>query len=178
MFHRLTFLLLWLLPTSALAAPTFQSTQIKLIEAGIICAHDPVAARDAPNTLAGETFVLETSPEFIAQGQIVPAALGVGFGVRSLARTEDGLDDITFIITHPPMGNQATVEQSFQSRISGISPSITFYQFDYDYELVTGTWTMTAMRNDKPLYEVAFEVVPPEELPALANACGYIDLLS
>ncbi|WP_106746031.1 DUF3859 domain-containing protein [Yoonia maritima] len=178
MKHWLTFFLLILVPTLGSADPDMVSSEIASIEIGIVCPPDPISVKPAPNTLAGTTHIIDESPPFVSNSQMVPAAYGVGFGVKSLARREEGLEGVTIAITHPPMGDSGTTMQSFGTRISGIDPSISFYQFDYGYELQPGTWTMTALRNGKQLYAVTFEVVAPERLPELAAACGYIDLLS
>jgi hypothetical protein len=37
---------------------------------------------------------------------------------------------------------------------------------------------MTATVGAVTLYETTFTVVPPQALPQLAGACGYLDLLS
>jgi hypothetical protein len=82
------------------------------------------------------------------------------------------------VVAHPPMGANAVELQSFQTRISGAGPSLTFYQFDYAYELVKGTWSMTAMSDETALFSITFEVVDPRDAPALAGVCGFLELLS
>jgi hypothetical protein len=76
------------------------------------------------------------------------------------------------------MGDSGTTVQSYTTGISADGGSFSFYQFDYAYELQTGPWTITALRNDKPLYAVTFDVVTPATRPDLASACGYMDMLS
>jgi len=151
---------------------------ISEIEAGVVCAPDPVDSVPAPDTVAGTTHVIDVEPRFVSVTRVVPAALGVGFGVKSRSTDPAGLAPVTMVLTHPPMGPEKTVEQRFVTRISGQAASLTFYQFDYGYELVPGTWTFTAMQGDAALYSVAFEVVEPHMLPDLATACGYLNLLS
>ncbi|MDG1867719.1 MAG: hypothetical protein P8J00_08175 [Yoonia sp.] len=55
---------------------------------------------------------------------------------------------------------------------------LTFYQFDFDYELVTGIGQMEARSGDKIIYRTTFEVVDPAQTPDLAAICGCTDLLS
>jgi len=81
-------------------------------------------------------------------------------------------------ISHPPIGDTGAMRQSFDSRISGTKPSLTFYQFDFDYELVTGIGQMKARNGDKIIYRTTFEVVDPAQSPDLAAICGCTDLLS
>ncbi len=178
MQHWLAIFVLTIAPSFGAAAPDMASTEIAEIEIGILCAPDTITTSPAPNTLAGITHVVDEPPHFVSNSQVVPAAFGVGFGVRSRALRAEGLDNVTIVITHPPMGENGTTTQSYTTGIGGDGGSFTFYQFDYAYELQTGPWTITALRNDKPLYSVSFDVVAPERRPDLAGACGYVDLLS
>ncbi|MCG3269272.1 DUF3859 domain-containing protein [Yoonia sp. I 8.24] len=178
MKHWLAIFVLIIAPSFGAAAPDMVSTEIAEIEIGILCAPDTVTTSPAPDTLAGITHVVDEPPSFVSNSQVVPAAFGVGFGVRSRALRAEGLDNVTIVITHPPMGDNGATTQSYTTGIDGGGGSFTFYQFDYAYELQTGQWTMTAMRNDKPLYSVSFDVVAPETRPDLASVCGYMGMLS
>lgn len=176
------FLFLCLLPVFAIANPGIQpdkiAPQIGRLEAGVICSPESVGSSPAPNTIAGSTHVIEEEPPFIAVTRRVPAVLGVGFGVKSQTQDGFGYDDVTMVITHPPMGDTGAELQSFSTSIGNTSPSLTFYQFDFDYELVPGIWQMTAMRDETVLYAVTFEVLPPHKVPELAAVCGFENLLS
>jgi hypothetical protein len=164
--------------TTVAVADIVTSSVINSVQAGILCAPDPIGSVPAPNTLAGTTHIIEAEPEFVATITTVPASLGVGFGVKAQARAVDGISEVTMVVTHPPMGPDAVTLQSFQTRINGDNPSLTFYQFDYVYELVIGTWVFTAMSGDESLFSASFEVVDPRRVPELAGLCGYLDLLS
>ena len=152
--------------------------QIASLEAGIICPPEPVGSAPAPGTLAGVTHIIAQEPTFVSKGRLVPAVLGVGFGVKAQAETTGGIEPVNMVLTHPAMGRDQVTSQNFTTRISGSDPSFTFYQFDYGYELVTGTWQFTAMSGDTVLYTVSFDVVDPRQVPGLADVCGYRDLLS
>lgn len=148
------------------------------LEAGIVCPPVSVNSAPAPGTIAGSTHIIEVEPPFVSNARRVPAVLGIGFGVKSQTGIAGGLADVTMVVSHPPMGTDDIEVQSFTTHISDLDPSITFYQFDYAYELLPGPWQMTAMRGKDVLYQVRFEVVSPEAVPELARACGYLDLLS
>ncbi|WP_375281939.1 DUF3859 domain-containing protein [Pseudooctadecabacter sp.] len=156
----------------------FVSPMIGFFEAGVVCAPEATGERDALGTVAGTTHVINQAPPFVSNGRIVPAVLGVGFGVRS------GLgfaaqDTVLMTVTHPPFQGSGATTQSFVTSIGSTDrPGITFYQFDETYELALGDWTMTATTGVATLYEVTFTVVDPALVPDLANACGYLDLLS
>lgn len=155
----------------------FVSPLLGHFEAGVLCAQDSGTIRLAPDTLAGTTHVVEEAPPFVSNGRLVPAILGVGFGVKAGLASEFGQEGVLMSVTHPPLDGGAT-EQSFTTVIGPREvPGITFYQFDYGYELALGNWTMTASYGGVTLYETTFTVVPPSALPELAGACGYLDLI-
>jgi hypothetical protein len=157
----------------------FVSPMLGFYEGGVICAQESVTTREAPDTVAGSTNVVEDAPPFVSEGRLVPAVLGIGFGVRAGLKDDLGQDGVTMTVTHPPLTGSGVTQQSFITSLgSKDSPGITFYQFDYPYELMLGEWTMTATVGDLVLYETKFTVVPPQTLPHLAGACGYLDLLS
>lgn len=159
-------------------AEDFISPLIGSFEAGVLCAPDATSEREAPDTLAGTTHVIDEAPPFVSHGRIVPAVIGVGFGVKSGTKDMFGLDGVTIAITHPPMGPEGITSQSFVSSIGVPSdPGISFYQFDYDYELVLGDWTIEARIGDAVFYSTSFTVVSPDLIPELAEVCGYVDLL-
>jgi len=158
--------------------PDKVSPAISGLEAGIVCAPVTVGSAPAPDTLAGATHIIDEEPPFVSVSRRVPAVIGIGFGVKSTASTKSGIDDVLVVITHPPMGADQIRTQSFLTAISGIESSLTFYQFDSDYELVPGLWQMAATKDGQPLFSAMFEVVAPQQAPQLAAACGFEELLS
>ncbi len=173
-------LFLMLLPVAAWAqpAPDTVSAVIASVQSGVVCPPPTVGSAPAPDTVAGTTHLIEEEPPFVSLSNRVPAVLGIGFGVKALSEAAMGIDTVTMTVTHPPMGDGGAVRQSFETRISGIDPSLTFYQFDYDYELVQGIWQMEARKGGTILYRTTFEVVPPQMVPELAAICGFENLLS
>ncbi|PVA06382.1 DUF3859 domain-containing protein [Thalassorhabdomicrobium marinisediminis] len=160
---------------------TSTSPRLGFFKAGVLCAQDSLETRAAPDTVAGTTHVIDEAPPFVSPGPRVPAVIGIGFGVRAGLKGDFGQDGVTMTVTHPPFtgAGKGATRQSFVTSLStSHSPSITFYQFDYPYELALGEWTMTAEAAGEILYQVSFTVVPPAALPELANACGYQDPLS
>ena len=146
-------------------------------EAGILCAQEVIGTSPAPDTVAGITNIIENDPPFVSNGRQVPAVLGVGFGVKAQSA---GIDypEVTMVLTHPPMGPEGMTRQSYTTSIGTADTSISFYQLEYDYELVIGHWTFTAMAAGKVLYSAGFDVVDPRQVPELGGLCGYEHLLS
>ena len=160
------------------AEDDFVSPMVGLFEAGVLCAQEGGIVRLAPDTLAGTTYVVEEAPQFVSTDRIVPGVLGIGFGVQSGLASDIGQEGVLMTVTHPPLESSGVTRQSFTTVIgSHDEPNITFYQFDYPYELALGEWTMTATYGAVTLYETTFTVVPPSALPELAGVCGYLDLI-
>ena len=172
-------LALCLLPLAAAAQDArILSDRISAFETGVICPPPSVGERIAPGTVAGVTHIIEEEPPFVSASHRVPAVLGIGFGTKAQSADAFGIDAVTVTVTHPPMGPEGVTTQSFETFIRGDSPSLSFYQFDYDYELLVGDWTMQAAKDGEVFYSASFRVVPPAMVPELASVCGYEDLLS
>ena len=161
-----------------LAAQDVTSPQLFSFEGGVVCAPETIGTSPAPGTVAGTINSIAESPPFVSNGRRVPAVLGIGFGVKAMANDPIGIDPVLMTITHPPMGRDKTKVQSFATRIAGDDPSLTFYQFDFAYELLPGTWTMEATQSNTVIYRTTFKVVPPNQIPELAAICGFEDMLS
>ena len=165
------------------AAPAFAqggdilSPEIGLFEAGVLCAAEPVATQPAPDTIAGFINVIDGDPEFVSHGRLVPAVIGISFGVRSAAVAQE-FPVVEIIVTHPPMGPDGVTRQSYLSDIGTTAPSMSFYAFEFDEELVLGDWTFTAMAGEEILWSAGFEVVSPRQISELAGICNYLDLLA
>jgi hypothetical protein len=168
-----------MIPAAAFAqSPDMVSPLIANHASGVICAPPTKGTSPAPGTVAGTTHLIDVEPAFVSHSRRVPAVLGIGFGIKALAVDISGIDDVLITISHPEMGDQKATAQSFGSLIRGTDPSLTFYQFDFDYELVTGIWQMEASRGTEILYRTTFEVVTPDQAPELATICGFENLLS
>lgn len=178
MRHFALFWLAAIILTTPARAENLQSPAITYLQAGILCGPETIGSTLAPGTIEGATHIIADEPDFISDAQVVPAVLGLGFGVKAQTALAEGIDSVDITVTHPAMASAGVTTQSFPTRISGADPSLIFYQFDHSYELVQGTWQFTARAGDETLYAVTFEVVDPRLVPGLANQCGYVDLLS
>ncbi|SRR5690554_1330460 len=170
-----------ILPALLFATPALAedvvTPPVGYFEAGIVCSQEVIASEPAPDTIAGYTNVIETVPDFISTGRVVPGVIGVGFGVKSAAAGENVVLDLTVTVTHPPMGPDGVTEQSFPGRL-GSEVGISFYELELPYEVVTGEWTLTASTPKAVIWSASFTVVEPRAVPELAGVCGYADLLS
>ncbi len=158
--------------------PDLVGDSMASVEAGVICAPETLGVQEAPGTVAGTTHIIAEEPPFVAATRRVPAVLGIGFGIKSRTLDINGLNGVTMTITHPPMGSTGATYQTFSTTIRGTDPSLTFYQFDFDYELLPGIWQLEASFADETLYRTTFEVLPADQVPELAEICGFTELLS
>ncbi|SIO33276.1 DUF3859 domain-containing protein [Vannielia litorea] len=177
-----------LLATTALALPAAaQETSADLyinhalmaeVSYGLNCAVEIVGSLDAPGTERGRVDVFDTPPELSPLGQVVPALLGLGFGVRARAADGVSISGAIFHVIHPPFDGTGTTEQSWQASYTDKALSTHLYRFDFPYEAMTGTWVMEAVHEGELLYRIPFTVVPPEAYPGARELCDPEGLLS
>lgn len=177
---RLTLSLLAIWPFTAFAdiPANIVSPDVTFFESGIACDPPSVAEQPAPNTVAGFTSSFIEDVDFVSNTHVVPAVLGLSFGVKTQMRDAAGLIDATMTVTHPPMGPDKVTRQFHTNSISGQSITERLYAFDFEYELLLGTWQLEAKKDGKIIYRATFEVVSPSVVPDLAAICGFEDLLS
>ena len=150
------------LPTLALAlGATMASAQdigpaIDDYAAGVLCPTDGDIAQ----------------ADFIAQTLVVPAALGMSFGVQAQAVSPAGVPDVTITVVHPPFQVGGPTQQAFSTEISGAGMSGFYYRFDTPEELAPGAWRIQATAAGQLLYAVDFEVVRPAANDGLLRACN------
>lgn len=161
-----------LTPLPAMAAGvSFDETAFKGLQYGLICGADSARTEPAPDTTTGTIKIVQDWQKILVETQMVPLVKGLGFGVTLSPASPRILDNVRVTLTHPPYhGNGDTVD-SWVTDFDASSPNLNFFEFEHDFEMVTGTWTLEANQGDRQLYSVTFEVVPASRLPHLANLC-------
>ncbi len=140
---------------------------------GYFCAREPAEIGVAEGTIAGVVNLVDGIPAFIARGTVVPAQVGVGFGVHILVDpAHAGLVDLT--IEHPPMGPDKVTRQTWTTELRADDPDYLGYSFDEPYELVPGEWIFTAEAAGRLVYRAGFTVMRADLLPAVS--CGPVPL--
>ena len=158
------------LPLRAEPAPPQANPLVASLKVGVFCALQAMDQRPAPGTLSGWIHVPDGPIDFHwPDRQIVPARIGLAFGVKS--RLAPGLFLSGEMRVYRP---GATTPEAWESSFTDISDQIGFFRFDREDELVTGTWRFEAWSGAEQLYSVEFEVVPAAALPEIAQACGAI----
>ena len=151
-----------LAPGLALAAPS--TPGVAEFDYGYFCALEPVDEGVAEGTISGTVAYVEGPPPFISRGSLVPARIGVGFGVHVRVLPEyEGM--VTVHVEHPPMGPDGVTRQVWVTDLSADEQEYLGYSFDHSYELVTGPWRMTATANGRVIYDASFEVLDPALMP-------------
>jgi hypothetical protein len=115
----------------------------------------------APQTVTGVYSVIK-SGDLSQRTTVVPATLGVHFGVvRTLSNIPEG-EKADLVISHPkivtPTGQSLTrsvIPASPTSRANG-------YRLDEPFEVVVGEWTFEFFYRGKSLCRQSFQLVPPE----------------
>jgi hypothetical protein len=138
-------------------------------EFGFFCATEPLSQRPASGTISGVVNNVDGSPRFVRLGPMVPARLGIGFGVNAqvLPQYEGPVLAVTL---HPPMGPNRVTRETFDANLSSAEPSYLGFSFEHAYELVPGPWTLSAEANGRVIYSVDFLVVDPKSMPDVT--CG------
>jgi hypothetical protein len=159
-----------------LAAPALSEPQpptagplIARLEVGVFCALQAMNQRPAPGTLSGWIHVPDGEVTFHwPDRQVVPAALGLAFGVR--AELVPG----AFVAhgemrVYRPGSDQPEI---WDSAFGDMGGSVNFFRFDHDHELIPGPWRFEAWEGAVQLFTAEFEVVPAAALPEIVGACG------
>lgn len=139
---------------------------------GAFCQVPSVDSLAAPEAHGEKIELLPNVPAIRWPGTRVPALPGVSFGVRSITASANPLSPVLIELFHPPFTASGRTEQRYVTSLGGEEPSINAYSFDSLEELVTGTWTFRAWHDGVLLYEVPFDVVPPEYAPGIGRDCA------
>ncbi|MGL5012488.1 MAG: hypothetical protein ACRC6I_21685, partial [Paracoccaceae bacterium] len=62
--------------------------------------------------------------------------------------------------------------ETWDTTYNDTDPGISFFRFDTADELIPGLWAFEAWQADTRLYRVEFDVIPPDQIPGIADACG------
>lgn len=152
-------------PAAPEAGPDVASLRV-----GVFCALQAMNQRPAPGTRSGWIHVPEEDIDFHWPGrQVVPAQIGLAFGVKS--RLAPGLFLPGEMRVYRP---GSTTPETWESSFTDLSDQFGFFRFDREDELLPGLWRFEAWSGTEQLYSVEFEVVPATALPEIAQACGAI----
>ncbi|SIO33287.1 DUF3859 domain-containing protein [Vannielia litorea] len=164
-------LLLSAATAAAEAGVTLDNSRIAALEYGLACPLRIVGSEAAPGTENGRVDIFDGAPQFLDTGGVVPAALGISFGVRAWAQEGAPALSVTIRSLHPPFAGTGTSVQTFASSIAAGSPMTHIYTFDMPHEAAPGLWRLEAEAEGKLLYSVPFQVVPEAAYDGPLPAC-------
>lgn len=138
---------------------------------GVYCAQEPDRRDPAPATASGVINMVPMIPDFRFRQRLVPAEVGIGFGVLATAPPGVVHDPVTVTVTHPPYPDGGMeVEQWITDVDDGLN--LMGFSFDHPHELVLGEWTFSARTlADEELFHISFEVIAPELMPQVIGTC-------
>jgi Domain of unknown function (DUF3859) len=170
MLRGLFLALILALPLRAEPAPPVADPLVASLRVGVFCALQAMDQRPAPGTLSGWIHVPDGVIDFHwPDRQVVPAAIGLAFGVKSLM--VPGVFASGEMRVYRP---GSTVPETWESTFTDTGEQFGFFRFDREDELIPGLWRFEAWEGETRLYSAEFEVVPAAALPEIAQACGAI----
>ena len=140
--------------------------RVEIVEAGIFQA-EAIRREAAPGTIKGSTAVVSNIQLQQATARI-PARIGVQFGVRfRIVGTPDGGRTTIRIvkkfpqpIRDPKSGKTSTSNEQLRAETIG-EVRYTGLTFEYDEDLVPGTWTFEFWVGERRMAAKDFEVFKP-----------------
>ncbi|EPX82246.1 DUF3859 domain-containing protein [Salipiger mucosus] len=164
----------------ALAEPprSFTRDPVVLVDHGIICQTTPEGAREAPDTLAGHINLIRQSQDMDITTRVVPAKLGISFGVKFMLAPGSGSQQVQVVVRHPPMGPEGIERESWTATPDETGPSLNLFSFEHPFEMQPGPWSFTLLQEGEVLMEQHFEVVSELAAPAVLSACYGQDFVS
>ncbi|MBP9049143.1 MAG: DUF3859 domain-containing protein [Tabrizicola sp.] len=143
---------------------------VATLKLGVFCALQAMDQRPAPGTLSGWIHVPDGMIDFHwPDRQVVPAAIGLAFGVKSQMRPGVFLQG-EMRVYRPG----STTPETWDSSFSDTGEQFGFFRFDRAEELIPGLWRFEAWEGETQIYAAEFEVVPAAALPDIVQACNAI----
>jgi Domain of unknown function (DUF3859) len=122
----------------------------------------------APGTSIGIVHVVPPldTPRLLARTDRIPAAVGVRFGIRFIARQPGGpsIIPLRVRVLHPPTRNpatdRATEREEWDAEANASLPRFTGWLFEAPWEVAPGPWTIQILdrERDAVLAEKTFTV--------------------
>jgi len=152
--------------------PNNASHPVELVTFGVLCGFEVESRKYDQDTVDGE--VLESFGGHLGYDVItttVPARQGLAFGITYRALETAGNGRLTASVTHPPMGEQGVVRQTWDMLgFQGFMGAMN-YALEDDFELVPGDWTFRLHAGDQMLIEMSFEMVGQSQAPEVMKTC-------
>lgn len=143
----------------------FTANTVEMVAFGVYCQPRSAGRETAPGTALGYVKLYADTPKIHFEQQQVPAALGISFGVQAIS-----LEDLPEVRMETWKPGASAPDIWHRDWYAGGLAS-RGYSFDFEDELILGTWRQEAWHQERQLYSVSFEVVPPEAEPKIIAFC-------
>ena len=162
---------LWAVPGFAQDGPSFVVAPADLLEYGVICDVDIEGQQPAPDTESGSLNIIGEAEGVDVVTRLVPAELGLTFGVR--LGMEEGAVPLAgrVVVEHPPLDPSGVTRESWSAELLPGGALVSLYSFEAAHELVTGRWIFRFEAGGEVLSEQHFDVVDAAAVPAVMDAC-------
>lgn len=154
------------------AGETMFAPPILAMDYGAICDYLPRGVDvPAPDTNAGKVRRGGTALSFDVATDVIPARIGIAFGIRLLMDEAAGVRTVMMVTRHPSFGPGYMEQESWPSTITGGIPSSRYFFFEFDYELAPGAWVMDVYLDDQLVARKGFTVVDPDTFTGAPDPC-------
>lgn len=164
-------MLRFLIPLLCLPLAATANPQVLSVQSGFFCNVHDTGSEAAEDTIEGHTDLFDPSQVRVIPTRIAPAALGVHIGVLMM-RDPAYRSVLQVVTTHPPMGPEGATSQSFFANQTEEGQVGVGWEFEFPYELVPGSWSISILDGDTLLHRADFTVVPVAEFPDGLTICN------
>lgn len=148
------------------------SAQVMLLEAGIVCPRIVTGEMvEAPDTEIGAIRRIDQGLAFDLDARDVPTMTNLSFGFRVGLEAGVPPQEVTIVVTHPPMGERAVTRQSWPDTLVPGEDNMNVFTFEYEYEKVPGPWTFEIEVDGATVVAVPFEVTEEGARGPVEAAC-------
>ncbi|MDF1855222.1 DUF3859 domain-containing protein [Pseudooceanicola sp.] len=145
---------------------------------GVFCPDEPVGRIEAPDTERGFIDLVSGNPPVDFHTDVVPAELGLGFGMRFRLAPGEATRMARVVITHPPFGTPPVSRETYAITLESDFTSMTQFDFDETYEMQPGRWNLAIEVEGGILLSHDFTVVPADQSLISTKMCKGPALLS
>lgn len=146
-------------------APPIHQAPIASLRVGVFCDLGSDEREPAPDTELGYIEVAPDSLDLGPSRQILPADLGLAFGVEVISSADVPMVEIR--ITRPGRDQP----DRWQAPLQANDPDYSYFAFAFPFEQVPGLYVIEAFAQSTRLYRAEFDVRPAGSMPEIAAEC-------
>jgi len=156
--------------SDAASVAAFNKRAVSDGDYGLVCPAGNAVELPAPGTHLGVIKQREGWQRIEYTTQTIPMVKGIGFGVE--AAPLRNLTGVQVTVFHPPYPGTDVTEESWISDFNTDAQNLSFFTFEFPFEMVQGRWAIQATHLGSTLYSVEFDVVPASKYPNVDGLCA------